>query len=502
MKTESLSTPKVDQDNISAQAIQGAKWSLLDKWGSRIFSLVIFGILGHLVAPHAFGLLALSITVIALFTLLVDNGTSEAIIRRTDFDRDFIDTAFWISIAAGMVLFGVCFVSADFVATLYGEAELAPVIRVLAAGLILQSLIATQEAILQREFRFQVIALRRLVATIAGGITGIVWAFVSPDVWALAAQYLVAAAVSVIVLWASSTYRPRLKIKRSFIKEIVTFGTSLIGIRLLTFVTEQGDNFFVGLLLGPTQLGYYAIGYKLFSMITELTTSALSAVALPTFSRMQNNPEQMNRAILYATRISVIISAPLAAVLAASAPWMVPLIFGDQWGPSIPVMQILSLVALWQCCVFFDRSVLIAAGRVNLELGISLLAALRNVAVFWVGAHFGITWVAAGLAVAVYLFWPIRLFALKSTTGISLRRYLGQWLRPVVCSLTAMAVMSLIWRALESLYVAPVQLITGIAVYLGCMYLLDRKAIQEIVNLALETLGQMIPKRKRALQQP
>ena len=220
-----------------------------------MISLITFTVLARLLAPEAFGLLSLAVVVISLCSLFVDTGVSEAVIQRPTLTKGLLDTSFWLSVAAGTLLSLCCLVAAGPVAELYKQPELAPVLRVLSAALLLQSLTSTQDALLRRVFRFRAAATRRIISSLVGGLVGVAWALAAPSVWALVAQFLASSFAGVVVLWSVSGYRPGLEVEREEIRRLFRFGSGILGMRISFYVGEYADNFIVGLVLGLGRSG-------------------------------------------------------------------------------------------------------------------------------------------------------------------------------------------------------------------------------------------------------
>ncbi len=285
-----LTTPDEHKGEMRTTAISSAKWVFVENVAARLISLVTFTLLARLLAPEAFGLLSLAVVVISLCSLFVDTGVSEAVIQRPSVTREMLDTTFWLSVAAGLVLSLVCLLAAGPVADLYGQPELAPVLRVLSLSLVLQSLTSTQDALLRRGFRFRAAAARRVLSSLVGGLVGVAWAVVSPSVWALVAQFIASALAGVVVLWSVSGYRPGLHVDRREARRLFSFGTSILGMRISFYVGEYADNFIVGLVLGTRALGFYVVGFRIFRIITEVVTTTIGAVTLPLFSRIAGGP--------------------------------------------------------------------------------------------------------------------------------------------------------------------------------------------------------------------
>jgi O-antigen/teichoic acid export membrane protein len=331
------------------------------------------------------------------------------------------------------------------------------------------------------------------VSTVAGSAVGIVWAIASPSVWALVAQSLATSAAGVVVLWSVSGYRPGLRANPKQARSLVDFGVNILGIRLAFFAGEYGDNFIIGLMLGPRALGFYVVGFRVFRIITEVVTSTLSAVTLPMFSRMQDDRDRLINAFLTVTRLSVTIAVPVFASGAVLAPYLIPALFGDRWRPSVEVMQILSLVGLVTCVASFDRSALIAVGRVRLELVIAVSSSLAAVAAFIIGAHWGIVGVAIAIVVRAYLFWPVRMLALRAATGMPLGIYFLQWLRPVACGAGAVLAMLGVGIIAPGPARFASELVTGPLVYAALLRVVAPAGFHEFVD----TLRQALPSATR-----
>jgi PST family polysaccharide transporter len=120
---------------LAQRAIRSVGWVALDKWGARLTSLVVFGILGRLLAPADFGVIALATVYIAVLSVFVDSGFSQALVQREHLDDAHTDTAFWISLALGVTLALALFLGATAAGALGSDSDLVPVLQVLSLAL-------------------------------------------------------------------------------------------------------------------------------------------------------------------------------------------------------------------------------------------------------------------------------------------------------------------------------------------------------------------------------
>lgn len=478
------------QDAEEGPDVVGAiAWSALEKWGARMGTFVVFAVLSRYLGPADFGLVALASIAVELLTVLVDRGVGQAVIQRGVLDRAALNAAFWLSAGLGVVLTLVTFAAAPAAGAMLDQPGLVPVLRWLSLGFLFACLGSVPTALLQRGFQFKLLAGRRLLGAAAAGVTGVSLAVTGHGVTSLVAQSLVQGAIALVVGWAAVDWRPGLIVGRRPLREISGFTLTMTGIEGLTFVSRRGDDLLIGAFLGARALGYYTIGYRVLLYVIELLTSTISAVSLPLFARRQDDRVATLRAFYRATRLSAAIAIPAFAGLAVLADVVVPLAFGPQWRPSVPVMQVLAGVGMLQSVTYFDRGALLAAGGARTELLLTLVATIGNLAAFAIAVPFGIVAVAVAFLVRTYLFWPLRIRALVSHVGLAPATYLRQLATPAAGALVMALVVHVTTSVVGSGWVDLLVLVTvGVATYAGATALLSRSLLGELSAIAARIL--------------
>ena len=159
--------------SLRQKTIKGVFWSAVQNWGSNLILTAVLLVLAHLLPAEAFGLVALASAVVLLMEILLKQGFGQALVQKAELKPEHLDTAFWtgMSIAVVLTLAGVA--AAEVVATLFGEPELAPIVRWLSLSFLIGALGHTQQALLRRRLAFKSLAIRSLVAAVGGGIVGI-----------------------------------------------------------------------------------------------------------------------------------------------------------------------------------------------------------------------------------------------------------------------------------------------------------------------------------------
>lgn len=444
-------------------------WAIVEKWSTRLVSLIVLLVLGRLLEAQDFGLVALGTVFMTFMNIFVDQGFGRALVQRRDIAASHTSTAFWVSLVGSVVLAALLIVGAPFVAAALGEADLSPVIQVMSIGLVLYALSSIPQALLEREFGFRALARRRVVATAFGGIAAVLGALAGWGVWSLVLQVLITAAVGVVVLWRASPWRPRFMFSLNSARDLWPTGLSVIGIEFVGFLNSQSDKLIVGAVLDATALGYYFFAMRIISIMIELFSTVMSSISLTTFSRLQDDREELRTWLYRLSAVSCLIAIPAFACLATVAQEAVPLVFGPQWSESVLLVQILCVLGAVNAIAVFDRSALLAVGRNRLAFSLTFGQALVGIGFVVAALPAGVTGVAVAVAARQILWWPVRLVALKHALGVSPMRYLSIWMRPALVSTAAAAVAYVLVDRVWDLSAAPILYVLVGAVIVGTL---------------------------------
>lgn len=469
------------------KAAKGVAWSSVESMGGQLIALAVFVVLARLLDPSAFGLIALSSAFIAVMELFLSLGFNAAVIQRKELEPGHLDTSFWVYLGLGTVLAGIGIAGAGLVADLYRLPELEPVVRWLSAIFLIHALANVQEAILRRKLAFRSLAMRTLAARVVGGTVGIVMAFQGFGVWSLVAQQLVGEIVKVVVLWTVSDWRPGVTVTRRHFNDLFGFSMSLMASHFLTVMSQRLDDFLIGYFLGPVALGYYAVAYRLVRLGTKLLAGTVQKVAFPVFSRMQDEPERLQRAFYGATRLTMLVALPGFLLLIGLANEIVPVFFGEKWATSIPVMQILAVMGALRAMVGFNVAILVSQGKPFWKLVIQFIETVVMVAGFMIAVSWGIVAVALARLVAGLLLAPVWFGASQRLSGIEAGAFLKSCAVPFAGSLAMLgaiySVKFFLGGTMSAHAALGVYAAAGALAYLGSVYLLAPGLASEALDL-------------------
>ncbi len=478
---------KAGGSELRQKAARGVLWTAIGNWGDHLATFIVFVILSRLLSPEAFGLVALASVFTRFVKILAEQGLSDAIVQHVDPERKHLDTAFWSSLLIGLTLAGLLALTSGVTANIVGEPDLAPVLAVLALSVPIAGLGSVQIGILTRQMAFGSLTTRKLLAVVVSGIAGVAAALAGLGAWSLVILSLTSEIVGVATLWTVTDYRPRFSFSREHFGEMLRFGSSVVGFRVMNFFKQRSDNLFIGSFLGSAALGFYTIGYRLLNIMISLTTAIVGMVAFPVFSRTQVDQEKTKSAFYKTIRLTSLVAFPAFLGLMAIAPEATRLLFGSKWDPSVPVMRVLALAGMLQSVMFVNGVLLKALGKPSWRFAITTVEAVVSLSAFLVFVRFGIVAVATAFVVVAYLLAPLTLMATHRLMPLDARRYMRQFGPALWASLfmvgvvfaakTFVADLALVWQVLGLVSI-------GIVVYAGLLWLFARSTAIEAMRIA------------------
>jgi PST family polysaccharide transporter len=360
------------------------KWAYLMTWAQRGIALLLTFILAAILDPADFGTVAMATAYIIFIELFVAQGMAAAIIQRKDLDRLHLDSVFWLLLGASLALAGVSIALSPLWAAVNGLPQLSSVIAVLSLSIPIKGLTVVQHAVLQREMAFRKLALVAGVTATIGGILGVVLALAGCGVWSLVAQQLVMSALAMAAMWLASDWRPRLRFSWGHVRSLLGFSGGAFAGQVGVYVANQADAVIIGLCFGPVALGLYRLADRIVRLLLQVATRSIQMVALPHFSRLQDDTEGLRAAVLSCVRLSATTTIPAMAILAAAAEPLMALL-GSRWAPAATALQILIFLGIAKALTVFTGPLLLARGRVKTSallvwaLGIATAIALTVV---------------------------------------------------------------------------------------------------------------------------
>ena len=403
-------------DDLPRRSVRSGAAVLIAQAISIALGIVSVAVLGRLLSPEDFGVVAIASSFVAFVTMFADHGLPQSIVQREGITEPQVNALFWLNCACGLgaALIG-CLVAWP-VSIVFERPELFGVIAALSAILVITGLGAPHLALLQRQLRFRTHSIIGVVASFLGIITATVTALLGWGYWALVMMTVANTLFRTVAAWATCHWRPSKPALAEGIGPMVRIGAYLAGTSLVGTIARTADRIMIGYGLGNAAAGFYANANRLILLPTNQVNTPLSSVAVPVFSRLQNDPERFRAFYRRGVEVIFFVLSPFILVAMVGADHIVPLFLGAQWADSIPIFQALTPAALIACTRVVTSWVYVPLGRTDRQFKWRVFASIFMIGALLIGLNWGAVGVAAAFSIqALLIRGPAILYCLHGT---------------------------------------------------------------------------------------
>jgi O-antigen/teichoic acid export membrane protein len=482
----SMRPPAVGVGPLRERVIEGVVWLTATRLSGQIITWIITVIVVRLLSPEDYGLMGMAVLFTGVLHLFNEIGLGAAIVQKAELSVEQISDLRWVIIAINVALFALLLLLAPAAAAYFGEAQLVPIIRVLAISFLVNGVGIPSASILQREMAFKQKAAAEVMGSMAGAASTLTMALLGYGVWSLVIGSVVLRFVTTV---GYCVYRPP-TFSRSFslrnVGLFANFGFHVTASRCLWYLYSTADMAIVGKVLGSTQLGYYSLAYQYSSLPLEKFVTILNEIAFPSFSSVQHDTATLQRHYLKLVNFVALVTFPMFIGLCLVADSAVVVLLGAAWLPVVLPLRMLCIVLCFRTIETINAPLTMARGRPQVVLGNTMLGAIVLPPAFYIGARYG---GIGGVAMAWLLTRPF-LFAIVTSRTLRVvelgwARYASGLCHPILGCLvmTALVLIADVYtRAMGPVSRLMVESFVGCAAYLTYNVLFNFSALQEVTE--------------------
>lgn len=371
-------------------SINGIVWTGLEKFLVYGINFVQGIVLARLLRPDDFGLTAMLGIFLAVGSALAETGFGTALVADGGKYACFESQAFRWNVGIATAIFAVLFVAAPFVADWYGIPVLAPLMRVMAIGLIINAASVVATARLTRELQFRKLAWMNSLPVLVGSMLAIGMAAMDFGVWSIVALGLASSSLRTLLAWrmaAGAGCGRQLEGGAGGSSECSFASFLLLSAKLTvsTLIYTIYSNLYqlvIGKLSSPATVGLFTRAQRWSRLPADFCTEPISRVVFADFSKGGGS---FHRYLL----LNCLLSWPMLACLWIFAEPIVGFVLGGQWLDCVPAMRILIVGAAF-APFQLSYHVLAASGRGNCILANEVVKRVLAFAALGTGCLFGL----------------------------------------------------------------------------------------------------------------
>jgi PST family polysaccharide transporter len=412
-KTRVRSTAGLDVGSLGRQAAAAMLARTIVMRGVTAAGTVV---LARILVPADFGVYAVLVLVQNVLMFFADFGLGPSLVQQeSDPTRQEMATAWLMQQLVWIVVAAVIWVAAPIIEGVFPSlgGDFQWQLRLLSLSVAFTMVRALPAAMLVRVLRFPEVASIEVVSHVVFYSTAVILAVWGAGVWSFVWALTLQNATAAILMNLAWRYWPGLYFNRAIANRLLRFGIAYQAANVANALRDAVVPLFGGLGGGVAAIGYLQFTLRV-SQLTSSVDEIIARVTFPAFSRIKGDAERTARVLHDAVvLVCVLIGAPQAWII-ATAPFLVPVVFGDEWVPAVPALQLMCVGVLASVPSRVAGSVVFGQGRPRVGLlvtlaSVALLFALFGPLVLLLGlAGGGLTYVIAGV-VGLYLqSWAVR----------------------------------------------------------------------------------------------
>ncbi|MGH9717542.1 MAG: oligosaccharide flippase family protein [Candidatus Acidiferrales bacterium] len=371
-------------DGLKAKAFRGGAWLGSGSFAEQASRFGRNMLLTRLLAPEAFGTMAVVMSATSVLASIMDVGAREGLIQNPrGHEKGYVGATWWLAFGRSFAIYILLFLAAPFVARFYGNAELTALLRVAGAGLIFEGVMSARAYVAIKEMKFRKWAAINHGGGITGVLVTVVLAFFIRDVWALVIGSVAENAARCLYSYVICPFLPPLRWDRAAMRELFGFSKGVFGLAILNLIFIRADIFVLAKLYSAAELGLYAMAIYMVQTPTGFLMNLLGQTLLPAFSQVQHDAERTRRIFTRVTSALLLAGLPAVVFICFCGHSLLTLIYGWRYAAAAGALIVASCVALLNVINGQITMIFYARGKPQLHRTCVLIMALTMIVLIY-----------------------------------------------------------------------------------------------------------------------
>jgi PST family polysaccharide transporter len=437
------------ETNTLYEGAKGGAVTLAGKATELVIQFVGTVVLARLLSPDDFGVFAMLTVFMGIGVVIRDFGMPTAALQAKRLSEQQASNVFWVTAVLSMAVAALLVLITPLIVALYDQPGLSLIAPAMAGVLLVNGLQAQYKVRLARQMRFPNIAVIAVVAQLAGLAAGTLAAVLGAGYWALVIQATTGATTTLVLSTAITRWLPMRPRRGHGSLPLLHTGMANGAASVLGYAADNADTVMIGVVWGAGPLGQYNRAFQLFMSAVMSFFGPLTSVAVPTVNRAIAEGRS-GQDIL--ARAQIALCGPaiwLLLVTAATAEYLIPLLLGEQWEQTIPLLQILAVGGAFKALSQTNYWAYLIEQQSKQLLLSNMVTKPMQIAFVVVAAFHSVEAVAWAFSLGRAITWPINLIWLWKTAGQNPVRFGANGMRLIASALAGFAATLWLYNSLQ-----------------------------------------------------
>ena len=349
---------------LKEKTAQGLLWGGLNSGIQQLVGLAFGIVLGRLLSPSDYGMMAMISIFSLVATALQDSGFRTALTNIEHPKDEDYNSVFWFNIIMASSLYLILFFAAPLIGEYYHTPRVVPLCRYAFLSIVIASFGTAQSAYLFKHLRAKQQAEAGALAVIMSSLTGVGMAFAGMAYWSLATQGLVYVGINTLLQWHFSSWRPSIHgITFAPVRRMFRFSCKILATTIMTHVNNNVLNILLGHYFTPRDTGNYNQAYQWNTKCYSLVQSMVAQVAQPVLVSLNGEEGRQKDVFRKMMRFTAFITFPLLFGFGLVAKEFIVTAIGEKWLASAQLIQILCVSGATMPLSTLFSNMIISKGR-------------------------------------------------------------------------------------------------------------------------------------------
>jgi O-antigen/teichoic acid export membrane protein len=432
---------------VGSRTTAGATILILSRLITRCVDLATLVILGRLLSPADFGLVAIAMSVIVILEAVMELPLSMALVTLPARTESHYDTVFTLQLARGVLLAAIALMLAWPLSRIYGDHRLTSLICALAVAPASRGLTSPRFVEYAANFNFLPNFVMEVIAKVLALVLSVGLAWSTASYWSIAVGTIVTPVSMLIVSYCYAPYLPAISVKEW--RDFSVYLRWTTAGQLIMALNWQMDQLILGRFVNRFELGRFSMASNLASLPTQIFILQVANPLVVAFSSVREDANRLKAAYQKSMIGITAVGLPIMLGMSITAEPIIRIVLGEKWLAAVPMLRWLSLAMIPPLFVGPLSPLAVSLNRTGIFFRLLMTEFVIKLPLMFLGViYYGITGVIAARVITATVMTVCAAFAVTELTTLSKKdQLLAPW-RPVVSAI----MMAMVTMPLGGLY--------------------------------------------------